>query len=211
LFRETPGLENIQGETMNSRPAPLAHHKVGGNPWSATLNDGVVLQLLNTAAIHGEEQIQRWIESGEADGDAIFAQAFLDPTNQRDQLTIEDRIFAVVLYGDPVAAFDCFANAAAKADATDRHKRPNGVLVRDANFCLGDADFAWGDSGYYFGAISAGSGLTAEQRVVTLRELLAYIEVSLVNSVGKRMPGELLKSMQATTDRHSLQPFANGE
>jgi hypothetical protein len=148
---------------MNSRPAPKVYLDPNGNPWAGTLDDGVVLQFLRTAAMKGEEQIEEWIKAGKAGPGATFAQVYLDPTNPRDQLTIKDRIFAIVAHGDPVKALMCLPNAAAKADAGDRHGRPNGELVEQANFCLGDGDFAWGDSAYYRGATSAGSGLTTEQ------------------------------------------------
>lgn len=148
---------------MSYRPAPQVFLKEGGNPWNATLDDGVVLQFLVSASIKGEYLIQQWVNSGDADEDAVFAQVLLDPTNPRDQVTIQDRIFAFILYGDRRRAFDCLPNAAAKADAADRHGRPNGELVEDANFCLGDDDFAWGWNAEYKGAISAGSGLSAVQ------------------------------------------------
>jgi hypothetical protein len=146
---------------MSDRPAPqvFLHH----NPWSKTLADGVVLQYLLTAASNAEEQIRAWIENQDAEPDAVYAQVYLDPTNPLDQPTIKERIFAVVLFGDPAEALTCLPNAAAKADATDRHMVPNGELVELSNFCLGNDDFAWGDSAEYCGAISAGSGLEVYQ------------------------------------------------
>lgn len=163
LVLEIPGLENhaTRRNPMSDRPIPKVylHH----NPWSSTLNDGVVLQFLLTAATKAEEQIRKWIEAGEAEPDAVYAQVYLDPTNPRHQQTIKDRVFAVVLFGDEKKALKCLPNAAAKADAHDRHMTPNGELVDQYNFCLGDGDFAWGDSAEYFGAISAGSGLEVTQ------------------------------------------------
>jgi hypothetical protein len=148
---------------MLKRSAPVVHLKKNGNPWGGTLSDAAVQQFLLAAAAKGEERIGEWIRAGEAEPDAVFAQVYLDPTNPRDQLTIADRIFAVVTYGDPTKAFDCLPNAAAKADAADRHGCPNGELVERRNFCLADGDFAWGCNAYYGGAISAGSGLRVEQ------------------------------------------------
>jgi hypothetical protein len=145
------------------RPTPQVYLKKGGNPWGDTLSDATVQGILLTAAIKGEKEIAKWIEAEEAEPDAVFAQVYLDPTNPRTQLTIVDRIFAVVTYGDPAKAFDYLPNAAAKADASDRHGCPNGELVEEANFCLGDGDFAWGDCAYHNGAISAGSGFKVWQ------------------------------------------------
>lgn len=164
LVLEIPGLENHttnERNAMSGRPIPqvFLHH----NPWSGSLANGVVLQFLVTAATKAEEQIKAWIQSGEAEPDAVYAQVYLDPTNPRNQPTVKDRIFAVVFFGDEKKALKCLPNAAAKADATDRHKVPNGELVELANFCLGDNDFAWGDSAEFCGAISAGSGLEVAQ------------------------------------------------
>jgi len=143
------------------RPKPQVFLKAnGGNPWTGTLDDAVVQQFLFNAAIEGEAQILRWIDSGDLAPDAAFAQVYLDPTNPRDQTTIKDRVFAFVIHGDSQKALSLVPNAVAKADATDRHGgRRNGELVERANFCLGIGDFAWGDSATYYGAISAGSGL----------------------------------------------------
>lgn len=164
---------------MSNRPRSQVLLKQGGNPWKATLADGVVLQFLTTAALSGEDLIEYWISHGdiEAGKEAVFAQVFLDPTRPRNQITIQDRIFAIILYGDPSRAISCLPNAAAKADAADRHGRSNGELVDKANFCLGDGDFAWGWSAQYEGAISAGSGLSAAQDgQVALSTLMSFMD-----------------------------------
>lgn len=158
---------------MSTRPAPQVFLKDGANPWSERLDDGVVLQILVTAAVNAELMIQSWIELGKVeDGeDAAYALVILDPTRPRGQITIEDRIMAHILFGDPEMAKGYLPNAAAKADATDRHGVPNGELVKNASYALGNGDFAWGDAAVYSRipstgsgqAIAAGSGLSVSQ------------------------------------------------
>jgi hypothetical protein len=160
---------------------PQVYLRGGANPWSATLSDADVLQFLLTAAEKGEERISQWIDNGDTDVDASFAQVFLDPTRARHQFTIVDRIFAIVIYGDAAVAFDYLPNAAAKADAADRHGCSNGTLVDEANFCLGDNDFTWGDTAFYKGAVSAGSGLKVAQD----RELAQLTLESAMDAVHK--------------------------
>lgn len=131
------------------------------NPWGESLADGVVLQTFMTAALNAREWASGEVEFGYMDGYDAFASVFLDPTRPRGQAGIQERIMAVILFGKD--AFKLVPNAAAKADAHDRHGINNGELVREANFCLGDGDFAYGDSSYYKGAIAAGSGFTQIQ------------------------------------------------
>lgn len=126
------------------------------NPWEGSLTTGFVLQTLTTAALKAGERVRDLILHGLIEPDACFADVILDPTRPRGQVGIQERVMAIVLYGANAAEY--IANAAAKADAHDRHGRNIGELVRNASFCLGDGDFAYGDSTSYRGAISAGSG-----------------------------------------------------
>lgn len=132
------------------------------NPWSATVSDGVVLQQLLSSATYAGETLTAWIDAKIVeDGHGAYACVILDPTRPRWQRTILDRVMATVLYGDGAERY--IPNAAAKADAHDRHGQPNGGLIRGASFCLGNGDFAWGNSVEHSGAIAGGSGLSADQ------------------------------------------------
>lgn len=146
---------------MHNRPVPqvfLRH-----NPWSARLDDGVVMQYLLTAASKGEELLQKWIDQGDAPEDAAFAQVMLDPTRPYSTLFFDERVIAAILLGDQATANGYLSNAAAKAAAHDRHGRANGNLIERASYALGDSDFAWGHSAQYGPAVSAGSGLSQVQ------------------------------------------------
>jgi hypothetical protein len=171
---------------MTNRPVPqvfLCH-----NPWSQTLTDEQILRYLTEAAIEAEAEISCLIAAGHAGvtglnnsakPGASFGQVYLDPTNPRGQNTISERIFAIVLLGDAEKAKSLLPNAAAKADAVDRHGRPNGGIVEEANFCLGNHDFAWGGSARFLGAISAGSGLTATQDRSIAQTSLEHVMTSV--------------------------------
>jgi hypothetical protein len=145
------------------------------NPWSETLDDGVVLQILQTAGVNAAERLTCMIEGGVIeDGRDSYAVALVDPTNQRfRQNWATDVIYAAILIGP--SALKYLPNAVAKADAHDRHCIPNGLLVEQASYCLGDGDFAYGnsaawppyvsdeDEGLTELAIAGGSGLSVEQ------------------------------------------------
>jgi len=136
--------------------------KLYRNPWREILLDGVVLQILQTAAIEADEKLQKMIARGEVeDGRDSFGAVLLDPTRPRWANTFEDRLFASIELGPNGTKY--LPNGAAKADAHDRHGVPNGVLVMNASHCLSDGDFAWGDSAEYNFAIGGGSGLSVEQ------------------------------------------------
>ena len=128
------------------------------NPWSETVPDGVVLQQLLTAATRAGQILQNWIDQGAVEeGRGSYACVILDPTCPRWHKTILDRTMAIVLYGPNAAQY--IPNAAAKADAEERHCLPNGELIANANYHLGNGDFAWGHSVKFGG----GSGLSADQ------------------------------------------------
>lgn len=159
---------------MSERPAPKVCMRY--NPWGKSLDDDTVLSYLTAAARNMEEQIERWIKCNCAhpdsthhavpSQDAAYGLVMLDPTNPRTQTTIKERIFALILLGDEETATNYLSNAAAKADAADRHRdhvNDNGQLVHSANYCLGDDDFAWGSSARLKSAIAAGSGLNENQ------------------------------------------------
>lgn len=147
---------------MSARPAPQAYLKY--NPWTGAVTDGRVLQVLTTTAHTCEEMIGGWIESGQSSPEKSYALLFLDPTKPLKPSRVGDLVMAMVLFGDQKAAIGYTRNAVAKADAAYRHGRPNGELVERASYCLGYWDFAWGGSYVNeFGAVTAGSGLTAEQ------------------------------------------------
>ena len=160
-----------------SRPAPQVSLKSEANPWSERLDDGVVLMYLTTASTKAEQLIQRWIDDDVVDDgeEAVFAMVILDPTRPRGQLTISERIVAYVLFGDPEEAMKCLPNAAAKADATDRHGVPNGKLVAEESYTLGNGDFAWGNAAMYGEAIAAGSGLSQEQDEAVALLVLTHV------------------------------------
>ncbi len=135
------------------------------NPWPLSVTDAVLLKILEDAASVGYETLTSWIDRGEVNvenGDGPFACVLLDPTNVNVGDPIRRRILAMVLYGGKEAE-PFIPNAAAKADAHARHRRPNGELVAAANFCLSDDDFAWGTSAEYEGAVAGGSGLSVRQ------------------------------------------------
>jgi hypothetical protein len=145
------------------------------NPWSQILDDGVVLQTLQTAAVGAAETLTQMIGRGEVEDDRdSYAAVLVDPTNQRSrQNEATDVIFAAILIGPNALKY--LPNAVAKADAHDRHCVPNGLLVEQASYCLGDGDFAYGNSaawppyvsdeeeGLTELAIAGGSGLSVEQ------------------------------------------------
>lgn len=148
---------------MIGRSTPGLLLKPGGNPWSATVTDDELRTILLDAARKGEGMIQDWIKAGDAKPDAVFAQVFYDPTCPTSQVTPAERIYAILFYGDLERAKSCLSNAIGKAHPTDLTGYENGVLVNQANFCLGNGDFAWGDVARYYSAISAGSGLSVDQ------------------------------------------------
>lgn len=131
------------------------------NPWRRSLADAVLFKHLQTAAVMVQEELIGLRAAREVAEDCSYAFLMLDPTRPRDQVTIEQRTMAIVLFGRNAKGY--VPNAAAKADAHDRHGRPNGELIDEASFCLGDSDFAWGRSASYQGAIAAGSGLSVDQ------------------------------------------------
>jgi len=128
------------------------------NPWSSTVSNGALLQIMVTAATNAGETLKSWIERGDVTKDPCsYACVLLDPTRPRWQQTIQERVMAIVLYGPDAAQY--IPNGAAKADADDRHGQRNGDLVAFANYRLGNEDFAWGHSVEDGG----GSGLSADQ------------------------------------------------
>jgi hypothetical protein len=132
------------------------------NPWSEILPDGVVLQILQTAASLAEEKMDEWGDRDELrEGNDSFGAVLLDPTNRRGADSLSSRVLAIIMIG-PKAA-DYVPNGAAKADAHDRHGVRNGALVDELSHCLGDDDFAWGTSAEYKRMIAGGSGLKPEQ------------------------------------------------
>ncbi len=131
------------------------------DPWPTSLGQKRLMMMLRRAAISAREVIESWIVAGEIEeGRGAYTCVILDPTKPRGQGSIADRILAVIQFGD---AQKYLVNAAAKADAHDRHGRPNQELLDEASFCLNDDDFAWGETAFYQGAIAAGSGLSATQ------------------------------------------------
>jgi hypothetical protein len=160
------------------RHAPVV--KLYRNPWSATLGDGVVLQILQTAATNAYGRLQNMIVNDEVEsGRDSFGMVLLDPTRPRSAVTFADRVFAVIELGPNGASY--VPNGAAKADAHDRHGKPNGLLVEEFSFALGDGDFAWGHSASYGPAIGGGSGLSQEQdrnmTYDTLKEVMSRVHV----------------------------------
>lgn len=152
------------------------------NPWPDTCPDGVLLAKLETAA----HKLDDWLLTKSLDGyinaDYAFACVILDPTRPRWQQTIVERVMAIVLLGD---ADKYIANAAAKADAHDRHWCNNRWLVDNANYCLGDGEFAYGNSAEHVNvadgastsqlAIAGGSGLTQELDGEAAAQLLKWV------------------------------------
>jgi len=118
------------------------------------------------------------IDRGEVDPSRnSFGMVFLDPTNPRGVTKLAKLILATIELGP--RGTDYLPNAAAKADAHHRHGMPNGALLQEGNFSLGDGDFAWGHSARYGTAIGGGSGLSAEQdynlTYATLEEVMTRV------------------------------------
>lgn len=136
--------------------------KLCRNPWSDTLSDGVLLMFLQTAAMEAAQKLAEMIESGEVeDGRDSLGVILLDPTRPRSAIRFLDRVLATIQIGPNARKY--LPNAAAKADAHDRHGVSNGELVAEASHCLGNEDFAWGNSAEYDYAIGGVSGLAVEQ------------------------------------------------
>ncbi|MFZ1812796.1 MAG: hypothetical protein WAU02_04785 [Candidatus Saccharimonadales bacterium] len=160
---------------MADRPSPQV--RLYHNPWSETVPDDVLLGLLLSAAVEADKVLIDMIARGEVEaGCESYAYVILDPTKPRDQITPVDRVMAAVLLGPDAERY--LPNALAKADAHDRHGIPNGLLVKGANWALGNGDFAWGNSVcgvvvdpdglggndvIYDVGVAAGSGLSVEQ------------------------------------------------
>lgn len=161
------------------RLAPVV--KLYRNPWSATLEDGVVLQILMTAALSADDQLRGMQQEGDVEPDKdSFGVVLLDPTRPRTATTFAERVLATIELGPHGAHF--LPNAAAKADAHDRHGQSNDDLVYEAIHCLGNDDFAWGRSAEYALAIGGGSGLSEEQD----HELTLQILEEVMDEVGSR-------------------------
>lgn len=146
---------------MPDRPTPQIYLRQ--NPWSKVIGNGVVLQKLQTAAVLCERTIQRWIDNDELDANKAFALVILDPTRPRWQQQVQQRVLAVVLFGDAEMAKGYLPNGLAKVDLHDRHGTCSGDIIDSAIFCLGNDDFTWGSSANFMGAIAGGSGFTVIQ------------------------------------------------
>jgi hypothetical protein len=145
--------------TGSNRPDPEV--RLYQNPWSESIQDDVILQILTTAALEADARIVSWQENGSVNKKGAYAFVMLDPTQPRWQTRIDQRIMAMVLLGKNAEQY--IVNGAAKADAHDRHGRHNGDIIQTNSLLLSDGDFAWGDSAAYGGVIGGGSGLLGVQ------------------------------------------------
>ena len=167
---------------MAGRPKPTVYLRQC-NPWDALLPDDTVLRLLDEAAAKGEERIQKWIADGKFEDEASFAQVLLDPTRPRHQRTAQDRVLAVILYGEQQRAKELLPGAIAVADLTDRHRLSTSEIPI---ICLGTGDFTGGEAVYYEGATSGGNGLASEKRYNLLFTVLRHF-VKSVNAERDRI------------------------
>lgn len=160
------------------RPAPEVVLCIRPNPWSETITDDELVEILLAAAKDGErELITEWIKMGQAGPSAVCAQVIFDPTNPRSQTTAESRVLAVITYGDRASAAGCQSFALAIADHAER-LGPG----QTGDFCRGNGDIIVGQAAYYEKAISASYGLE-----VSLDHTLSQYTLELVmNAVDKR-------------------------
>jgi hypothetical protein len=146
------------------------------NPWPHTVPDDALMMFLTTAATYAQQEIKHLIGEHKlaADRDS-FAAVLLDPSNRVNYHyhLVSEIVLAIILIGP--AAEKLIPNAAAKADAHNRHSRSNGEFVREANFCLADGEFAWGYSAEFRGAGGAGSGLKDTQDQDVAYQILRYV------------------------------------
>lgn len=162
---------------VRNHPIKLWH-----NPWEAILPEGVVLQILVTAAAEAKQEIVHLINEGKLNlGQDSFGFVMFDPTRPRGITALEDLVVASISLGGVGDGF--LANALAKADLHDRHGLPSSQLVDGYIHCFGDGDFVHGGSVEYKKAIGGGSGFSIAQDIK-----LAYMMLkSIVDATGRMM------------------------
>lgn len=173
------------------RPQPIVHIKKSANPWDGTFDDGVLQGFLLNAAKGGEELAGKWIKAGSADSDASFIQVYLDPNMPRSGgLSVADRIFAIVTYGDRSAALGHLDAAGEEADLAN----PHGLHS-------------------YRGAVSACAGLSRKQNrdltQLTLIKVMDGIQLALDLRTRERRQASR-HAWQGGGGKHQLRLNANG-
>lgn len=166
---------------MINRPAPVVYLRQC-NPWEELLSDDTVLRLLDKAAAEGEKHLQKWITDGKFEDEEPLAQVLLDPTRPRHQRTAQERVLAVILYGDQQRAKELLPGAIAVADLTDRHRLPTSEI---SAICFGNGDFTGGDAAYYEGATSGGNGLVSDGRYALIFTVLRHFVKSVNEERGR--------------------------
>jgi hypothetical protein len=166
------------------------------NPWTGILNDGVVLQYLQTSVIEGAEWLQDKIAADEIKPDRnSYGGVILDPTCQR-VTHFRDRVMAVILIGPDAKRF--VPNGAAKADAADRHSMGTSYILNEEHpsyHMFGFGDFAWGGSVSVEGAVAGGSGLSVKQD----EQLMELIVSTFIEKVNRAL-GQWLRERRQRAD-----------
>lgn len=174
------------------RPSPVVFLGVKGSPWSGMLLNVAVEDMLVHVAREGERLIRQWARAGLVLPDASFALALLDPTKSSrrprgrsvssvpDETPVE-RVFGVILFGDPTLAEAHLEGAIGAADIVYRHRESSADVITYHSYKLGPHDTTCMGGVEYEGAIAGGNGLSDELNA-ELSKILLRLMLSLVHA-----------------------------
>jgi len=179
------------------------------NPWSHTVPNGQLFQIINMVADKRAEHIERQFDAG-AYEDKSFGLVFLDPTAPQWKPSSETLLAAIEI-GE--GAENLIPNAIAKAVWHRDHGQLAGYGVYTDLTTSADGDFAWGYSTTVDNTIGGGSGLNELQdacevghALVTFNYLVRVARKAWLQDTKKKRPswfcdqnepGELYAEMAA--------------